>query len=303
MNQSLTLALDWTPNINHIGFFVARYLGYYEEKGIDLLITDPRVDDYETTPVKKLELGLIDFALCPTESVISYRTKEKPFDLKAIAGLFKKDLSAIAVLADSGIQSPKELDNKRYCSYHARYEDGIVAEMIKNAGGKGKMKTISPDRLGIWENLLQGKADATWIFMNWEGVAASSKGLDLNCFRLSEYDIPYSYSPLIVTSHQMIKEKKALVCDFLEATKAGFMYCKTKPNEALDVLMSHIPNHEQEINLSEALKETIPYLGEEDNWGKIDLKVMKRFLDWLEAKGLATQTPSAEDMVFEDCVQ
>ena len=34
--KKIKLALDWTPNINHIGFFVAKEKGYFKEKGIDL---------------------------------------------------------------------------------------------------------------------------------------------------------------------------------------------------------------------------------------------------------------------------
>ena len=73
--KDLVLYLDWTPNINHIGFFVAKDLGFYENLGIRINILDPSTDDYKITPAKKVELGESDFALCPFESVISYRTK------------------------------------------------------------------------------------------------------------------------------------------------------------------------------------------------------------------------------------
>ena len=77
--KKLTLALDWTPNINHIGFFIAQEKGFYKELGLDVSITDPSEDNYAVTPAKKIELGQANFALCPTESILSYRTKSKPF--------------------------------------------------------------------------------------------------------------------------------------------------------------------------------------------------------------------------------
>ena len=55
----LTLALDWTPNINHIGFFIAQEKGFYHESGIELEIVDPSTDNYAVTPAKKVELGTI----------------------------------------------------------------------------------------------------------------------------------------------------------------------------------------------------------------------------------------------------
>ena len=105
--QDLTLALDWTPNINHIGFFIALEKGFYEELGIRLEILDPSADNYQVTPAKKVELGKADFALCPTESIISYRTKPSPFKLIAIAAILREDLSAIAVKSSATITRPE----------------------------------------------------------------------------------------------------------------------------------------------------------------------------------------------------
>ena len=70
---SLIIALDWTPNANHIGFFIAQELGYFTDVNLKVEILDPSADNYKTTPAKKVELGQVDMALCPLESVISRR--------------------------------------------------------------------------------------------------------------------------------------------------------------------------------------------------------------------------------------
>ena len=176
--NNVTLYLDWTPNINHIGFFVAKELGFYSDLEMRVDILDPSIDNYKVTPAKKVELGQSDFALCPFESVISYRTKDKPFDLTAIAAILQKDLSAIAVI-DSNIRSPKYLDSKTYASYGARYEDLIVKQMIINDGGKGTIDIKYPEKLGIWETLISKKHDSTWIFLNWEGIEAKNKKVNI----------------------------------------------------------------------------------------------------------------------------
>ena len=119
--KTFKLALDWTPNINHIGFFVAQKKEFYQEKGIVLEIISPEADNYEYSPAKKVELGLADIALCPTESIISFRTKDSPFNLMAIATLFQRDVSPIAVREDSNVNRPMDLDSKSYASYGARY--------------------------------------------------------------------------------------------------------------------------------------------------------------------------------------
>ena len=124
------LALDWTPNINHIGFYVAKEKGFYKEVNLDIEIISPLADNYKYSPAKKIELNYTDFALCPTESIISFRTKKQPFKLCALATIFQRDISAIAVAEDNEINRPRDLDGKSYASYGARYEDSIILSLI-----------------------------------------------------------------------------------------------------------------------------------------------------------------------------
>ena len=37
----ITFCLDWTPNTNHTGLYVAQALGFYEEAGLDVMIVQP----------------------------------------------------------------------------------------------------------------------------------------------------------------------------------------------------------------------------------------------------------------------
>ena len=115
--KQIKIALDWTPNINHIGFLISDKMGFYKNKGLEIKIISPDLDNYQYTPAKKIELGQSDVGLCPTESLISYRTKNSPFELVAIATIFQEDVSAIAVKSGSKIGRPRDLDVKSYASY------------------------------------------------------------------------------------------------------------------------------------------------------------------------------------------
>ncbi len=271
------LALDWTPNINHIGFYVAKEKGFYDELNISLEIISPKIDNYKYSPAKKIELNLADFALCPTESIISFRTKKKPFNLYALATIFQNDISAIAVVKGNNINSPKDLDGKSYASYGARYEDLIIKQLIKNDGGKGNIKIYYPERLGVWNTVANNKYDSTWVFLNWEGIEKPS----LKYFKLSDFNIPYSYSPLIVTSSKMIREKKDYIGMFLKATKKGFMYSVNNVQESSEILYKHLSVNEKKINLKNALNFSRKYFGTEESFGKIDERVFSEFFQWL----------------------
>ncbi len=296
--HSLKIALDWTVNTNHIGFVVAKELGFYQELGIALDLVTPDQDDYQVTPAKKLELGQVDFALCPMESVLSYRTKAKPFAVKAIAALFKSDISAIVTLKRADVQSPKDLDGKIYASYQARYEDHIVKEMIKNDGGKGNIKITYPAKLGIWNTLLEGTADATWIFDNWEGVEATRNGVALSTFKMEDFGIPYSYSPVIMASEDKMNKLQAIYRAFLQASKKGFLHAAANPLQAVKIMEAYMPSGSHDLGfLLDSQLYTSQYYGDEANWGQMDMAKVQEYLDWIYAKGLEVSELSAKDLV------
>ena len=294
--ERINLALDWTPNINHIGFFVAEELGIFSDLGLEVYISDPSLDKYTLTPAKKVELGIADFALCPTESIISYQTKSKTFRLVGVSAILQEDLSSIAVLKNSKITSPKDLDGKSYASYHARYEDEIVRQMIRNDGGQGELEITYPDKLGIWNTVNQGKSDSTWIFMNWEGVAAEQNGVELHHFKMSDYDIPYSYSPIMVTDEHNIRNREYAYQRFLEGCKKGFLYTLKEQEESLRILHTRLAATDKKIDLKRCLEMTAPYFGNSSNWGMISESRMGEFLEWLYKNNLESKRLNVRDL-------
>jgi ABC-type nitrate/sulfonate/bicarbonate transport system substrate-binding protein len=283
----LKIALDWTPNVNHIGFIIAKELGFYKQQGIDLEILNPRDDNYSMTPGKKLELGVADFAIAPFETVISLNNKVNPVQAIAIYAILQQDLSCIATLKSSNIRSPKLLDGKTYASYKARYEDHIVKEMIKNDGGEGDLHIIYPDKLGIWNTLLSGKADATWIFDNWEGIEASVKGIELNKFTLAECNIPYGYSPIVLTKKEQMIKNKALYSNFIKTTKKGFLFTKDNVTESVTILKRFVTEYDlKNIDIEKSLLFSRPHFGDESTCGVMNQERVSSFIKWLVDRGL-----------------
>ena len=295
--KKIKLALDWTPNINHIGFFVAKEKGFYEENDLKVEFLTPELDDYLTTPAKKVEMNMSDFGLCPTESLISFRTKKNPFILKGLMTIFQEDVSAIATIESNNILRPKHLDDRSYASYKARYEDKIVKKMIVNDGGRGGLKIFYPKRLGIWNTLIENKYDSTWIFINWEGVMASQKNIDLQLFKMSDFGIPYSYSPILFSSSDYIKNNSNTVKKFIESSRKGYIYCYENMDEAVSILNKFVPETDKGIDLIECLKISIDHFGPRENFGKIDLKKIDIFLKWLKDNNIENNSFIANDII------
>lgn len=246
--------------------------------------------------------GSVDFALAPSESVIAHRFAAKPTKLKAIAAVLEQDASAVAVRADSGITRPRHLDGRVYASYGARFEEGIVREMIRADRGRGNTRMLRPGKLGIWDTILDGTADATWMFENWEGIDARLMGVELRCFRMEDYGIPYGYSPLLLVSEAKLDAVYGeVVRAFLMATKKGFRMATERPEEAAKILQEYVPagtSPELVLASQRWLAERRTY-GVPTDWGRMSFKKWEDWISWLRAQGLLKHRNGSEIEGFE----
>ena len=191
MTTTVKIALDWTPNSNHTGLYVGVAKGWFKEAGIDCQILAPSDEySYDETPARRVVHGKADLCCAPTESVISCWTSEEGKSRPvAVATLLQNSVSAIVSLKSGPVQSITDLANHRYASYAGRFEMNIVNEMIAQ-GYKAdpalcntvpKQTTeLLPPKLDCFEWVKRGDAEATWIFMGWEGIQAKRAGIELN---------------------------------------------------------------------------------------------------------------------------
>lgn len=287
--ELIRLALDWTPNTNHTGFFVAEAKGFYDELGFKVEIRSPEIDDYAKTPAKLVEEKSVELGIAPSESVISYQTLENKPKLLAVAAILQRDASAIVSLDKGKVQKMSDLDGKIYASYKARFEDHIVQAMVKKDGGKGKFFSSNPEKLGIWDTLLEGKADATWVFMPWEGILAERAGIKINSFHLADYEIPYGYSPILLGHPEVLEKKSQAIKNFLKASAKGFLFSKENPEEAVKILSASGSQKElkDKAFLLESQKSINQYYtNKENDWGIMEDSRWEVFCSWLKSEKL-----------------
>ena len=131
--------------------------------------------------------------------------------------------------------------------------------------------------------------------MNWEGI----ENPNLNFFRLKDYDIPYSYSPLIVASEKLINGSKSEINDFLKATKQGYIYSMNNIQESTGILYNYLPNSDKRINIIESLKFSIPYFGNSKSFGKISKDVFQKFFKWLELNEIENRLINVDEIYLQ----
>ncbi|KAJ3059988.1 hypothetical protein HDU98_003999, partial [Podochytrium sp. JEL0797] len=73
MTIKLTLALEWTPNTNYIGFYAARARGYYASEGIELLMSSrhQREPGHAGSGAEMIKKKEAHFCITTKESIVS----------------------------------------------------------------------------------------------------------------------------------------------------------------------------------------------------------------------------------------
>jgi len=233
--ETVTLALDWTPNTNHTGIYVALEKGWYRQEGIDLKLL-PYSDN--ASPDTLVSTGKADVGISSTESIVADAAVGQP--VVSIAAIIQHNTSALVTLASSGLTRPGMLDDKVYGGFGAPYEGAVVGEIIKKDGGKGVFKnvTLSVDAM---DALKAHRVDFVWIFEGWEGIQAARDGVKLNTFYITDYGVPDYYTPNIITSSMEIKQKAGILHRFMRATARGYEYARTYVQDSAQALLALAP--------------------------------------------------------------
>jgi len=334
-HKRVTVALDWLPNTNHLGFYVAKARGLYEATGLDVVLLSTSDKEYQTsygeagadgsaaatstkeaakdpqpfvTPCSKVADRSADFGLNSPEGVVNWNTTPGQPTLKAVAACLQRPTSAVVTLASSRLTRPADLDGKVYASYGARYEGRIVQKMIQADGGAGDFQEQVLPMLGIFNSLVTGKADATWVFLGWEGVQAKRKGVQLNAFEPQEFGIPYAYAPCLVAHPDFLAAEGSVVKAFLAASEEGWRLACADPKAAAADLV-RLAKADSGVELDAGMcEESASYIATKaltteagaGQWGRMDPEVWAAYLGWLDTNGLLTTAkqsrhPDADD--------
>jgi len=281
--QTVTLALDWTPNTNHTGVYVAQKLGYYADAGINLKI----LPYASTSPETLVSTGKADFGFS-YEAGVAY-ARSAGSDVVAVFAPVAKDQYAIGVRADDdSVQSPKDLDGKTYAGFGTPDEGPELEYVIKQDGGTGTFKKVTLNT-AAYEAVYNGKADFTIPVTTWEGIEAKLVGKPLKYFQLEDYGFPEQYSTLLISSQKWLQANPDLAKRFLAATTKGYEYATEHPAEAAKILVDANPDtlkNPELVSESEALLAKDYRKDAQGRIGRLDPQIWRKYGAFLYDNGL-----------------
>ena len=157
--KKVTVILDYVPNTNHTGMYVALDKGYYEEEGLDVEIIEPT--DGATATLVAQQKGT--FGISYQEDVTIALTSADPLPIKAIATVIQHNTSGFVSLADSGIESPADFEDKVYAGWGGPGESAVLEACMTQAGADfSKLSMVISDGTGF--EALGKSCDVMWFF-------------------------------------------------------------------------------------------------------------------------------------------
>ena len=277
-NQKIKIVLDWVPNTNHTGLYVAKNLGYFKEAGLDVEIVQPP----EGSTTALIGAGGAEFGISFQDTLAKSFAKENPVPVTAVAAILQHNTSGIISLKEKGIDSPKKLEGKKYATWEDNIEQAILKKLVTDDKGDFSKVKLIPYTITDVVTGLKTDVDAVWVYYAWDGIATERAGLQTNFLKIRDYgeELDY-YSPVIIANNDFLKKNPEIAKKVLKAIKKGYEYAMKNPEESAKILVKNSP--EFDINLVTASQKWISkeYQSDAKEWGIIDGNRWNRFYEWL----------------------
>lgn len=288
--EKITFVLDWTPNTNHTGLYVALEKGYFEEAGLDVEVVQPPEDGAEVLVAS----GKAQFGISFQDTMIPAISGEDALPITAVASVIQHNTSGIISRKGEGMDTPKGMEGHKYATWNSPVELATLETVVKADGGDFSKVELIPSTVTDEVSALNTKSvDAIWIFYAWAGVKTELEGLETDYFAFADIDPVFDYyTPVVIAGNDFLKEKPDTAKAFLAALSKGYEFAIENPEEAADVLCKAAPELDKELVLAsqEYLKDQ--YQADADFWGQMDSDRWNGFYKWVnETKMLENEVP------------
>lgn len=271
--------LDWVPNTNHTGLYVAKKMGFDKEFGINLDIKRPP----EGSTSELISSGHANFGISFQDSLA--KKFEKGINLTVLGTIINNNTSGIISKKSLNIHSPKDLDNHSYGTWDDPIEKSIIAEIMKKDGGDFNKLKLVPNNadnsvVGIANNMF----DSAWVYYAWDVILANNNHVDNNFFYIKDYSPELNfYSPVIIANSDFVNNHKDITKSVMAAIKKGYQYAISHPEEAANILIENAPELSDKKDFVIESQKWISkeYASSPEKWGYIDKNRWDAFYKYL----------------------
>jgi putative hydroxymethylpyrimidine transport system substrate-binding protein len=304
-SEPFTLTLDFYPNPDHAGIYMAQKLGYFKEAGLDVTIQTP---SDPAAPIKQVAAGNTDLAISYQPEVIL--ATEQGLDVIAVGALVNSPLTSMIWLKSSKIGGIPDLRGKTIATAGIPYQDAYLKTILGRAGlTTSDVNTVNVG-YGLLPALVSGRAQAMLGgFRNVEGVDLRLRGKEPVVTPVDQLGVPTYDELVLVARPEELEEDAQPVRLFLAALARGTTAAAANPQAATEALTAANPDLDPSVTAAE-VKATLPLLnppqrkapggGETPAFGEMNPEEWETFIGWMRDHGLISGRPEASEVLSNE---
>lgn len=292
----VTVILDFVPNTNHTGMYVALEKGYYAEEGLNVQIIEPTEGATNTL----VAVGKGDFGVSYQEDVTVARTLDEPLPIRAIAALIQHNTSGFATWAGKDIDSVDDFEGKTYAGWGGPGEEAVLRAVMEARGlDFSKLNMIISDGAGF--SALEGDVDIEWFYEAWDNVKCRMNDFEINYMPLRELDerLDY-YTPVLITNEDMLENHPDVVSAFLRATRRGYLDAIDDPEGCAEILHKYAPDYSLDMLTISQEFLADKYMEDTERWGEMRDEVWDNYTQFMVEYGVIDESIDADELYTND---
>lgn len=293
--EPVTVMLDWVPNTNHTGLYVALEKGWYADKGLKVEIVEPT----QGGTSQLVAADMAEFGVGYQEDVTLARANDVP--IVSIAAVIQHNTSGFASKKSLGITRPRNMEGKVYGGWGSPAEDAILkAVMEKDGGDFSKLDIINVGTADFF-TAVERDIDFCLIYYGWTGIEAELRGMELNYLETRQLHPALDYyTPVIITTEKTIELHPDLVKKFMRATSKGYEFAIANPADAARILLKYAPELDEKLVLASQEYLSPRYQDDARRWGEQNVTIWENYSSWMYENELLPKKIEAEKAFTND---
>jgi ABC-type nitrate/sulfonate/bicarbonate transport system substrate-binding protein len=280
----VTIVLDWVPNINHTGLYVAQANGYFADQGLNVEIIQPG-DNYA---LQLVAAGQAEFGISYQEEVTFARTANIP--VISLAAIIQHNTSCFASPADKGIETISDFSGKKYGGWGGEVEEALLGYIATSEDLTVPVEIINIGSADFFA-ATESSVDFSWIFYGVTGIEAELRDEPINTIFLKDIDPAFDYyTPVIVADETWVTNNPDITTAFMTAVSQGYQFAANSPKQAANILLDQVPELSEDLIVAGQLWLADQYLADADFWGQQKEVTWQGFADWLYQHDLLEET-------------
>jgi putative hydroxymethylpyrimidine transport system substrate-binding protein len=293
--QPFGLTLDFYPNPDHAGIYMAQKLGYFEDAGLDVSIATP---SDPSAPIKQVAAGQTDLAISYEPEVVL--AKQQGLDVVAVGALVNRPLTSMIWLKKSGIKGIGGLRDKTIATAGIPYQDAYLKTILARVKLTPSDVNAVNVGFGLLPAIVGGRAQAMLGgFLNVEGVDLRLRGKHPVVTPVDKLGVPTYDELVLVANRRRLEEDPDSIRLFIAALARGTAAAAKSPNATVKALLEANPDLEPKLTRAEVAA-TLPLLDPPRGghpYAYMDPAQWRTFIGWMRDNELISALPPTSSVL------